>query len=191
MIIHPFYTEMQSRCLLQVVFALTSLISSEAQDVIGSGHSCLRSSPADGGQTRVTFLREDTAGVRSLHVTLWSEDTRLLTCEVNTDPLATERYRALCDRSGTQGQDITRRFNISALSAPDAPCALVSSSAPKFTRRTRGDETEGKVRRKRAWIFPGTLWCGTGSKAVGYEQLGEDGKLWFYYFWCPPPIGWH
>ncbi|XP_076010124.1 uncharacterized protein LOC143003393 [Genypterus blacodes] len=35
-----------------------------------------------------------------------------------------------------------------------------------------GDTAEGKVRRKRAWIFPGTLWCGTGSKAIGYEQLG-------------------
>ncbi len=168
---------MQSRCLLQVLFALTSLILSEARDVIGSGHSCLRSSPADDGQTRVTFLREDAAGVRSLHITLWSEDTRLVTCEVNTDPLAAERYRALCDRSGTQGQDITRRVNISALLAPDAPCALAPSSAPKLTMRTSGDGTEAKARRKRAWIFPGTLWCGTGSKAVGYEQLGEDGKL--------------
>lgn len=153
------------------------LISSEAQDVVGSGHSCLRSSPADGGQTRVTFLREDTAGVRSLHFTLWSEDTRLVTCEVTADSLATERYRALCDRSGTQGQDIAQRFNISASLAPDAPCALVSSSAPKFSQRARRDGTEVKARRKRAWIFPGTLWCGTGSKAVGYEQLGEDGKL--------------
>eukprot|EP00064_Thunnus_orientalis_P006737 superscaffoldBa00000715_g6755 len=50
---------------------------SEAQDVIGSGHSCVRSNPAEDGQTRITFLREDTAGARSLYVTLWSEDMRL------------------------------------------------------------------------------------------------------------------
>ncbi|XP_056276035.1 group 3 secretory phospholipase A2-like [Pseudoliparis swirei] len=59
------------------------------------------------------------------------------------------------------------------LLSPNSPCALVSSSSvPTFTKRTRRAGTEGKVRRKRAWIFPGTLWCGTGSKAAGYEQLG-------------------
>ncbi|GLD66785.1 group 3 secretory phospholipase A2-like protein [Lates japonicus] len=134
---------------------------------MGSGHSCLRASPAGDGQTRVTFLREDAAGARSLYLTLWSEDMRLVTCEVNVNPLATERYRALCDRSGAQGREITQRFNISGvLAAPDAPCAPVSSSAPKFTR------PEGRTRRKRAWILPGTLWCGRGSGAVKYEQLG-------------------
>ncbi|KAM4577688.1 uncharacterized protein PAE49_007400 [Odontesthes bonariensis] len=56
--------------------------------------------------------------------------------------------------------------------APDAPCVLASSRTPEFTNRTRGDGAERKARRKRSWIFPGTLWCGSGSKAVGYEQLG-------------------
>uniref|UniRef100_A0A3B4XAK3 phospholipase A2 n=1 Tax=Seriola lalandi dorsalis TaxID=1841481 RepID=A0A3B4XAK3_SERLL len=164
---------MQSRVLQQVIFSLSWLILSKAQDVIGSGLSCLRYSPADAdGQTRITFLREDAAGARSLYLTLWSEDMRLLTCEVTSSPLATERYGTLCDRSGTQSQEITRRLNISVLSAPDAPCALVSSSAPKFPRRTRRDGTEGKARRKRAWILPGTLWCGKGNEAVRYEQLG-------------------
>ncbi|XP_031705215.1 uncharacterized protein LOC116384546 isoform X2 [Anarrhichthys ocellatus] len=163
---------MQSRCMLQVVFVVSSLILSKAQHVIGSGHSCLRSSPAEHGQTRITFLREDAAGVRSLYVSLWSEDTQPVICEVNTNPIVMDRYCSICDRSGTQGQEITQRFNISKLLSPDSPCALVSSSVPKFTKRTRRDGTVGKVRRKRAWIFPGTLWCGTGSKAAGYEQLG-------------------
>ncbi|TKS78949.1 Group 3 secretory phospholipase A2 [Collichthys lucidus] len=162
---------MQSRCFLHVIFALSSLILSKAQDVIRSGHSCLRSSPAADGLTRVTFLREGKAGVRSLYLTMWSGDMRLVTCEVNTDPVVTEGYRALCDGRGTQAQEISHRFNISTLLSPDAPCALVSSSAPKFSRRTRRDETEGKTRRKR-WIFPGTLWCGTGSKAGRYDELG-------------------
>ncbi|KAM6943978.1 group 3 secretory phospholipase A2-like [Lycodopsis pacificus] len=163
---------MQSSCMLQVVFVLSSLILSKAQHVIGSGHSCLRSSPAEHGQTRITFLREDAAGVRSLYVSLWSEDTQPVICEVNTNPIVMDRYCSICDKSGTQDQEITQRFNISKLLSPDSPCALVSSSVPKFAKRTRSDGTGGKVRRKRAWIFPGTLWCGTGSKAAGYEQLG-------------------
>ncbi|XP_059193262.1 group 3 secretory phospholipase A2-like [Centropristis striata] len=169
----PFYIEMQSSCLLHIIFAFSSLISTTAQDVIGSSHSCLKSSPADDGRTRVTFLREDAAGERALYLSLWSEETQPVACEVNTNPLVTERYQSLCDTSGTDGQETMKRFNVSMLFvAPDAPCALVSSSAPKLSRRTRRDLTEGKTRRKRAWIFPGTLWCGHGSRAAGYEQLG-------------------
>ncbi|XP_070690405.1 group 3 secretory phospholipase A2-like [Pempheris klunzingeri] len=139
---------------------------------MGSGRSCVRSSPAGGGRTRVTFLQEDTAGARSLYLSLWSEDRSLVACEINTNPVDTERYRALCDGSSTLSQQIARRFNISALVAPDAPCAHVSSYAPELSGRTWRDGTEGKVRRKRAWMFPGTLWCGLGSRAVGYEELG-------------------
>jgi len=170
---------MKSRCIgLHVVFVISSLILSKAQHVIGSDLSCLRWSSAAHRQTRITFLREDAAGVRSLYASLWSDDTRPVICEVNTNPIITDRYCKICDRTGTQGQEIPQRFNISMLLSPNSPCALVSSSSvPTFTKRTRRAGTEGKVRRKRAWIFPGTLWCGTGSKAAGYEQLGEDGEL--------------
>lgn len=168
---------MQSRCLLLFFFALSSLELSIAQNVIGTRPTCLGSSRADDGLTRVTFLREDTAGVRSLYLSRWSEDMRLVTCVVNTNSLVYERYSALCNRRGAQGQEIPQMFNMSILLAPDAPCVFVSSSAPEFTRSLSRDGTEGKTRRKRSWIFPGTLWCGTGSKAVRYEQLGEDGTF--------------
>ncbi|KAK2902315.1 hypothetical protein Q8A73_012061 [Channa argus] len=144
-----------------------------AQDVIGSGHSCLRWSLDDRRQTRIAFLREEAAGgVRLLYCTLWSDDLQLLTCEVHTDPLVTERHRTVCDRSSTQDQHVAKKFNIGKLLFSDAPCARVTSSAPKFTRRTRRNLTEGRIRRKRALILPGTLWCGKGSGAVKYEQLG-------------------
>ncbi|XP_069555757.1 group 3 secretory phospholipase A2-like isoform X2 [Brachyistius frenatus] len=86
--------------------------------------------------------------------------------------MVAERYATLCDRSDTRGPEITQKFNISKLLAPDTPCVIVSSSVPKRSRSTRGDGTERKTRSKRAWILPGTLWCGSGSKAFGYEQLG-------------------
>lgn len=155
------------RCPSLVLFVVSSLCFtlSKAQKMNRSGLSCLRLSPADDGLTRITFL-VDVAGVRSLYVSRWSEHQRLETCERMNDPVLTERYVSSCNRSDTQEQEIIQRFNISLLLAPDAPCALVSSSAPK------SGNAAGKVRRKR-WIFPGTLWCGSGSRATRYEQLGE------------------
>lgn len=181
---HPFPVEMRRQCTLQVFFVLSLHVLSKAHYVIGSGPSCLRSSPAGLGQTRVTFLREDATGVRFLYVSLWSEDARPVTCQVNTNPTVTDRYFSVCNRSGGQGREIRRKFNTSMLLSPGSPCKLASSGVPEFIfKRARRDATEGKVvRRKRAWIFPGTLWCGTGSKADEYEQLGEDGEPWVYDF---------
>lgn len=140
------------------------VILTQAQNMSPRDLSCLRSSPSDDGQAQITFLAY-VAGVRTLYVSRWSEDQLLVSCERTTDPVVTERYGGSCDdRSDSQGHEIIRSFNVSSLVAPGAPCALVSA---------RG-ETEGELRRKRRWIFPGTRWCGTGTSASRYDQLGED-----------------
>lgn len=169
LVVLQFHSEMQIT-LLQVLLFLSWLLLSHAQAAV----SCVRSSPADvDGQTRITFLREDAAGLRSLYLTLWSGDMRLQACEVHRSPPATERYRALCDSS----QESSRSFNSSALLALDASCAPVSSSAPKLPGRSDRAGTEGQARRRRSLIMPGTLWCGRGNEAARYEQLGEDVEL--------------
>lgn len=167
LVVLQFHSEMQIT-LLQVLLFLSWLLLSRAQAAVGPGLSCVRSSPADAdGQTRITFLREDPAAPRSLYLTLWSGDMRLQACEVHRSPLATERYRALCDRS----QESTRSFNSSALLALDASCA------PELAGRWDRAGTEGQARRRRSLIMPGTLWCGRGNEAARYDQLGEDVEL--------------
>ncbi|XP_053727655.1 group 3 secretory phospholipase A2-like [Synchiropus splendidus] len=126
------------------------------------GPLCLRSSPTDAGQTLVTFLTED---IGSLFLSIWSRD-RLVTCEVMTDPEVTENYRRFC--AGSSDGDESRLPIIHRLLSADSPCtvgsaALTSSAGPRL---------RGRPRRKRAFTFPGTRWCGTGTNAADYEDLG-------------------
>lgn len=172
---------MKSRCVLQFFYFLSAIILSKAQDMVGPGLYCFTSIRGN-VQTRISFLHEDTVGVRSLYLTIWSQDMRLATCTVNLSPQMTERYHSLCKTSNTRGQEVSYGFNISSilLALQKADCAhLEASSASQLTIRTRTDETERKARRKRAWSFPGTLWCGSGSTADGYEELGETAEFWF------------
>lgn len=165
--------------LLQVFYVISSLTLSKAQDMIGPGLSCFISIRGN-GQTRISFLREDPVGVRSLYLTVWSQDMRLVACTEDPSPQITERYHSLCKRSDPRGQEISGSFNISSilLALQKADCALLApSGASEVTGRARRDDTERKARRKRAWILPGTLWCGSGSTADGYEELGESAEF--------------
>uniref|UniRef100_A0A3Q3A410 Group 3 secretory phospholipase A2-like n=1 Tax=Kryptolebias marmoratus TaxID=37003 RepID=A0A3Q3A410_KRYMA len=151
--------------LLRAVFFSSCLMLLKAQP----GVSCLRSTLSSDGRTLVTFLRQDAAGARLLYLTKWAEGARLLACQISqVSPGVAEGYGASCGDDESRGQAPTRGFDISALLFRDAPCALAPTRAPELTERA-----EGRGRRKRSWMFPGTLWCGSGSKAVGYEQLGE------------------
>lgn len=80
------------------------------------------------------------------------------------------------------------RFNISMLVKPDGPCVAVGHPPELIMplRRTRdlermdyqsiyqksGDSSQKLQRSKRAWMIPGTLWCGSGNKASAFSDLG-------------------
>uniref|UniRef100_A0A3P9K754 phospholipase A2 n=1 Tax=Oryzias latipes TaxID=8090 RepID=A0A3P9K754_ORYLA len=119
----------------------------------------------------VTFMRQWSSGARAVYLTRWSQDTTLLGCDIYSDPSVVESYSALCKtQQQPQDQEVFTRFDVHAVLAPNAPCVLVPQ---KFSAPTRGDGTVRKTRRKRSsWLFPGTLWCGTGSRARRYDQLG-------------------
>ncbi|XP_055080200.1 group 3 secretory phospholipase A2-like [Periophthalmus magnuspinnatus] len=149
------------------VIALQTLVKCKLQNVMEPGTiSCLTESYFGQGRTQVMFLREERGLL--LYVTLWSEDMRLLACQVMSNPLVIENYRASYNRSSGENEPLYQRFNLSVVLSPNAPCG--KTDAPKGERSRAGGEAKGRT--KRSWLFPGTLWCGSGSKALGYDELG-------------------
>lgn len=151
---------------------LIVFFSSLLQQVNSSVISCLRSSTTDRGHQRVTFLREDAAGARSLFRTVWLRDAatmRMLSCRISKNPGDVEHYQtAVCD-SSLEDLSLTRFVNVSVMNEVDTNCA------PQKKMRSRArEEAVVKIRRKRGWIFPGTLWCGMNTKAATYDELGND-----------------
>ncbi|KAJ0067514.1 hypothetical protein NL108_007991 [Boleophthalmus pectinirostris] len=149
------------------IIALQTLVKCKLQNVMDPGTiSSLTESYLGQGHTQVTFLRVERGLL--LYVTLWSEDMRLQACDVISNPLVIESYRTSYSRSSGENEPLYQRFNLSVILSPNAPCVKIDAS--KDEHRREGGEAKG--RRKRSWIFPGTLWCGTGSKAHGYDELG-------------------
>ena len=189
---YPHYIEMIHEILLSVVLVFSSLAQATALDGTTSGHFCATLSPSagKGRDARLTFLQRAPLGHLVLYLSVWTEDNRLVRCSVNSNSSITGEYLSLCSETQPDAQTdaAVRRLNISALLSPDHrnPCAPeeatepVSSSAGGTTRS--GDHggdppasrtSEVKSRRKRSWLFPGTLWCGVGSRAMEYSQLGR------------------
>ncbi|KAK0155922.1 Group 3 secretory phospholipase A2 [Merluccius polli] len=162
--------------------------SSGAQDgVVTSTRFCptLRSGTPMGGRAttrRLTFLQRAPQGdLLTLYRTEWTGDDRLVGCSVSTDPVVTGRYLSLCEERDTQDAaiislDISTLLLLLRSLGDDHPCTpdegdrqrdpSVGLTTPTSTK------SGGKSRRKRTWYFPGTLWCGTGSIANEYSQLG-------------------
>lgn len=175
---------MINKRLLQFALCLSLLSLQSAHDVKMSAGTdaqnanfCHRTSFTGLGHTRLSFLR-NMVGTHTLtlYVSEWSEK-QLVKCSINDDPVATASYLYLCRQTRWESLVELSLFNIRALLSPDNLCPL--SPVDGFIKQTKSDPLEQqyisgpKSRRKRAWVFPGTLWCGTGSKAIDYKQLGE------------------
>uniref|UniRef100_A0A8C7F2W6 phospholipase A2 n=1 Tax=Oncorhynchus kisutch TaxID=8019 RepID=A0A8C7F2W6_ONCKI len=174
---------MINKRLLQFVLCLSLLSLLSAHDVKMSAGTdaqnanfCHRTSFTGLGHTRLSFLR-NMVGTPTLmlYVSEWSEK-QLVKCSINNDPVATASYLFRCRQTRPESLVELSLFNIRALLSPDNLCPL--SPVDGFIKQTKNYPLEqqhisgAKSRRKRAWVFPGTLWCGTGSKAIDYKQLG-------------------
>ncbi|XP_061115477.1 group 3 secretory phospholipase A2-like isoform X2 [Conger conger] len=145
---------------------------------------------ATGGRVHYGFLRQS-AGTLRLYLSTWTESQRLVDCVIIQEREVTESYLSLCQekRAADFSGNLEERFNTSLLLAPGSPCVLGSVAGFEPSVRLTRDLEDADLgraslrnpavssgpelrRRKRAWIFPGTLWCGMGSKANAYDDIG-------------------
>uniref|UniRef100_A0A3B1JMT9 phospholipase A2 n=1 Tax=Astyanax mexicanus TaxID=7994 RepID=A0A3B1JMT9_ASTMX len=130
---------------------------------------CLYTTSALEGWTQCSFLRRESS-TASLHFyrAVWTAELRVRECWISTEAALIKSYLTFCreERAWDSGGASFSRPNMSLLLKPGGPC--------QFHRRNLdlSHQAGSKTRRKRAWILPGTLWCGRGSSAGEYEQLG-------------------
>lgn len=157
---------------------------------------CFWTNSITDGQTQYMFLyrsAEEPGRSFLLIDSIWSMENDLLDCIISTDQAVIESYSSKCfeaSQSTAFSETPDERFNVSILAEPNGPCVAVDSLAQNGAsgRRTRdlqhqytgttlsqgGADGLKKLRRsKRAWMIPGTMWCGAGNKASAFSDLGS------------------
>ncbi|XP_062874402.1 group 3 secretory phospholipase A2 [Trichomycterus rosablanca] len=133
------------------------------------------------GRTQCSFLRKTASNESFLfYWTVWTDDRHMEECSVSSDQGLVRDYMSLCgEQEGTMDlYTASFQLNVSLILEPGGPCTFRPSDFGNFRMRNYGSNRRSPVqlgvkkRQKRAWIFPGTLWCGHGSSADEYEQLG-------------------
>ncbi|XP_056434201.1 group 3 secretory phospholipase A2 [Gadus chalcogrammus] len=178
---HPFH-------IFRVFLIFRALISSSAADVESI---CAYTRLASNGETHYSFLRTGhhsphhrSAAVRLYH-SVWSPDRALLQCSWVEDAAVTENYLSLCrEKTNEFLENHSEHLNINALFASNRLCDDVNAPfvVKERASRSRKARSVGALserskaashrRVKRGFIVPGTLWCGSGNKALSYADLG-------------------
>lgn len=152
---------------------------------------CIWTRAVSGGQTQYAFLRR-TQGSLILYDSIWNQNNRLLSCIQSNEQSIIDSYVSKCLEDSSFSELLDERFDISVLTEADGPCeaAGVTEEFTASVRRPRDlmsvepdgfEEQDSDVsftktlqRSKRAWMMPGTLWCGSGNKAAGWTDLGKN-----------------
>lgn len=138
------------------------------------------------GQQHNTFLRRDSSPARLYH-SVWSPERALLRCSWTEDAAVIQDYSSLCQE---RAQEFSERhdgdLNLNLMLEAEDRCVSVSghggegglSAAMDAQGQDERSEVRIHPRVKRGFIVPGTLWCGSGNKALSYEDLGRfDGMF--------------
>ncbi|KAK3550224.1 hypothetical protein QTP86_021249 [Hemibagrus guttatus] len=187
---------MNGCCLSLVIVSLVSVFLhfSAAGNFWTSGrrsYFCFWTNYISNGQTHYMFLHQTTVGKERSFVlfdSIWNKENSLVECITSNKHAVIKSFSSQCwkarDRLFSDIPD--ERLNISVLTEPDGPCVdvghLTELRVP--VRRTRdvenidrkaiynGESFQKLKRSKRAWMIPGTLWCGSGNKASDFSDLG-------------------
>lgn len=133
--------------------------------------------------SQVSFLihSPDTTASPLFYWSKWTSEKRLEGCFKSGDGTLVTRYRSLCRQERARDNEKPLHFNLSALLEDASLCDV--NTFFNFTLHkehiSQGQQMDSsaKSRQKRAWVFPGTFWCGRGTSAKDYEQLGRCASL--------------
>lgn len=128
------------------------------------------------GSSQVSFLihSPDTSASPLFYWSKWTSEKRLEGCFMSSDGSLVKRYWSLCCQERARDNEKPMHFNLSALLD-----ASLCEMDMHINFRSQGQQIDSrpKSRHKRAWVLPGTLWCGRGTSANDYEQLGRCASI--------------
>ncbi len=151
---------------------------------------CIWTRSASGGQTQYAFLRRTQTSLL-LYDSIWNKNNSLFSCRTSDEQSMIESYLSRCWEDSSFSKTLDERFDISELIEPHGPCEAAGiteefTASVRRARDLRSAEPDGLEhqdsgessrqtlhRSKRAWMIPGTLWCGSGNKAMAFGELGK------------------
>ncbi|KAM5238941.1 group 3 secretory phospholipase A2 [Ctenodactylus gundi] len=145
-----------------------------------SSTSCHLATPIPGNPLgSLSFLGKDAQGL-ALFFAHWDAQRRLRVCSRRPEPELTAAFGFLCAHELTQGSFIHTpgpelRRALATLQSQWEACQGSERLAGDRVKRAAGRSGapgRERLRMKRGWTMPGTLWCGFGDSAGNSSELG-------------------
>lgn len=141
------------------------------------------------GSFEVSFLTSHLDSSLRFYWSRWTSERSVDDCFTSTDATLIARFLSLCDRRerALDAAEKLLQFNLSLILEDASLCKLKTNPIScldlqkEDVKKKQQIVSSVKSRQKRALLLlPGTLWCGRGSSANSYEQLGTFSFIKMY-----------